>query len=159
MDESAFFTFLEYRVCDELPTLGRRDILGLWCDGLSPERDDISNGRCAIHGEAWMGGVPGTPGSSSHQERWRFSAFLPSGVVRSPNLDWQTFCPPADARGWLEVDVDERTLTIWLSRWSALTAAPTDVEETLVAVRRILWGSWDPIGVNHVPSASTEYDS
>lgn len=33
------------------------------------------------------------------------------------------------------------------------------VEGKLLAVRRILWETWDPIGVNHVPEASTEYDS
>lgn len=126
MDESDFFTFLEYRVCDELAALRRREILGLWCDGLSPEGDEISNGRCAIHGEAWMGGVPGKPRGSSHQQAWRFSVVLPEGVARSPDLDWHPFCPPIDASGWLEVDHDERTLTIWLSRWSALTNDRSD---------------------------------
>ena len=119
MDECDFFTFLEYRLCDELPLLQRKEILGLWCDGLSPERDEILNGRCTIHGEAWMGGIPGKPRQASVQERWRFCAVLPQGVMRSPELDWRAFCPPMDARGWLEVEPDERTLTIWLSRWSA----------------------------------------
>lgn len=36
MNESEFFEFLEYRLCEELPLLSRGDILGLWCDGLSP---------------------------------------------------------------------------------------------------------------------------
>ena len=120
MVESEFFTFLEYRVCDELPRLYRKEILGLWCDGLSPGRDEILNGRCTIHGEAWMGGIPGKPRNATHQEPWRFSAALPQGVVRSSVLDWQPFRPPIDASGWLEVEPDERTLTIWLSRWSAL---------------------------------------
>jgi hypothetical protein len=126
MDESDFFEFLEYRLSDELPLLRREEVLGLWCDGLCPERDEILNGRCTIHGEAWMGGVPGKPRSSSHQEAWRFSAVLPEGVVRKPDLNWQPFRPPVDARGWLEVDINERTLTVWLSRWSSLTNAPSD---------------------------------
>jgi hypothetical protein len=126
MDESEFFEFLEYRLCDELPLLGRREILGLWCDGLSPERDDILNGRCTIHGEAWMGGVPGKPRRFSPQEPWRFSASLPTGVVRAPDLNWQPFCPPGDARGWLEVDPAEQTLTVWLSRWNAFTNEPSE---------------------------------
>lgn len=32
-------------------------------------------------------------------------------------------------------------------------------EQTLNAVRRILWETWDPIGVNHHPNISDEYDS
>ena len=119
LDESDFFTFLEYRVCDELPVLDRKEILGLWCDGLSPEGDEMLNGRCTIHGEAWMGGVPGRPRGAAYQESWRFHAALPQGVVRSADLDWQPFCPPVDATGWLEVEPDECSLTIWLSRWSA----------------------------------------
>jgi hypothetical protein len=119
MDESEFFEFLEYRLCDELPLLGRKELLGLWCDGLSPGHDEILNGRCTIHGEAWMGGNLGKPRSATHQESWRFSAVLPQGVVRSPVLNWQLFCPPLDASGWLELNPDERTITIWLSRWSA----------------------------------------
>jgi hypothetical protein len=117
MDESEFFTFLEYRLCDELAQRRHKELLGLWCDGLSPERHELSNDRCIIQGEAWMGGIPGR--STSDQEPWRFFAALPQGVVRSPALNWQPFCPPVEANGWLEVDLDERTLTIWLSRWSA----------------------------------------
>jgi hypothetical protein len=126
MDEAEFFEFLEYRLCDELPLLDRRDLLGLWCDGLSPERDEILNGRCTIHGQAWVGGVPAKPGSSSHQEAWRFSAVLPQGVVRTQELNWKPFRPPVDARGWLEVGPSEQRLTVWLSRWSALTSDQTD---------------------------------
>lgn len=76
MDESDFFTFLEYRVCDEIPAMRRREILGLWCDGLSSERDEISNGRCAIHGQAWMGGGA-----------WKAPKLQPSGgmaILRDP---------------------------------------------------------------------------
>jgi len=52
MDEADFFAFLEYRVCDEIPRLNHRELSGLWCDGLCPAHTELSNGRCAIYGEA-----------------------------------------------------------------------------------------------------------
>ncbi len=46
-----------------------------------------------------------------------------------------------------------------MARTPEQVAVTGTAERMLSAVRRILWETWDPIGVNDHADASTEYDS
>jgi hypothetical protein len=46
-----------------------------------------------------------------------------------------------------------------MARTSEQIALASTAKRMLRAVRRVLWETWDPIGVNDHADASTEYDS
>lgn len=86
----------------------------MWCDGLDPFHDERIEGRCALVGTAFM--MDGPKGSKADLD-WTFYAMLPTGVERRDVVNWRPFLPPPDAHGWVEIDVEDRSVTFWLSRW------------------------------------------
>ena len=103
MDEAVFWNRLEFRICRELERQSEKELRGIWCDGIAPDRF-IPEGRPRIEGTAWMG-VDG-------QERWKFTLFVGRRVNSTGELDWDRLLPPEEVSGWLSLDLGRRTVVI-----------------------------------------------
>ncbi len=98
MQESEFWSRLEYRLCREMAS-------GYWCDGIGPgiliEHQDSSQ----IQGFAFVGKSPNC-------EEWRFTMQLPKSATSLQTIDWEGLFPPEDCHGWLTIDIQHKQLHI-----------------------------------------------
>ena len=110
-----FLAALEWRICDEfryvdVPIGGTKY---MWCDGLIPHSEARDNGCVRVSGTAWMMGLPWKNQKPGDQE-WEFVLRLPPSVESAEDDDLRPLVPANDVHGWLEVDLNERLLTIAL---------------------------------------------
>lgn len=103
MDEAAYWTALEYRVCRELAGMRDKQLRAWWCDGFIPETFDTGIG--CVTGRVWMG-------HGSDQEAWDFALRLGPRSPTRERTDWASLLPGEEVTGWLSMDLDRRVMTI-----------------------------------------------
>ena len=106
MDESLFWTSLEFRLCGELKGMPEKELRRLWCDGFEPEQYILQDPAPRITGYVWI--VHGSAG----QERWTFTLFIHSPVDSSSEINWDPLLPPDNMTRWLAVDMHGRRIQI-----------------------------------------------
>lgn len=97
VDESDYWTALEFRVSREFAELPENHLRFLWCDGFSPERYLLDGPSPSISGRAWIGNGP-------NQEQWEFTLFLDRPAGSRSEVDWAALLPSENATRWLAVD-------------------------------------------------------
>ena len=104
MDESEFWTRLEYRISAEFAGSADRRLRYYWCDGLVPDGYDLLGAEPQISGLAWCG--------PSGQERWRFTLVAGQRATSRDQISWLTLLPGDLLTGWLIPDPQNKTLRI-----------------------------------------------
>jgi hypothetical protein len=104
--ESAYWGYLEYRVCDELSGLRDPNARRYWCDGFLPSRYILDGRQPRVLGHVWMGIGP------RHQEQWEFTLLLDRSADSPEGVDWSALLPPPDVTRWLTVDPNRKQLII-----------------------------------------------
>ncbi len=103
MNESDFWSHLEYRVTREMAGSEECRRLGLWCDGMwgrwywpqkNPPRVDASAVIC----------------SRNVQETWDATLFLTAQYEHTEEINWANQLPLAGATGWLAIDAECKRL-------------------------------------------------
>ncbi len=104
MDESTFWSALEFRVCREFAGLrdGRRR--GLWCDGFMPAVYLVADDPPRIEGEAWIGD------GDRNMMPWKFTLFLPTPLRSRDEIDWSMLLPAENVTRWIAIDESRRLL-------------------------------------------------
>lgn len=105
MDETSFWSALEFRVCRELD--GDEDCSKerMWCDGFVPHLDAFDPRGDRVRGDAWVC-------FGSMQERWTFELRLPRKVRTYEQIPWAELLPPVDVTAWLTVDRKGKRLVV-----------------------------------------------
>jgi hypothetical protein len=106
LDESAYWIYLEYRVCDELSGLRDPAARRYWCDGFEPSWYILDGQPPRILGCVWMGVGP------RHQEQWQFTLLLGRSADSPESIDWSALLPPPDVTRWLTLDPTRKQLVI-----------------------------------------------
>ena len=108
MQESDFWSALEFRICRELEGLPKGQRQGLWCDGFLPDELEweLHGKPPRVTGSVWMGVGP------REQQRWSFRLTLNHPNQDRSEIEWSTLLPPEDQTHWLTVDWDNRYLEI-----------------------------------------------
>ena len=115
MEEQAFWTSLEYRICAEFEGFADRQLRYCWCDGLVPQEYDLDGVEPQISGMAWCG--------QTGQEQWQFTLILGQRATAREHINWPALLPSDQLTGWLTPDPQNKTLRIdplsgYLSRLS-----------------------------------------
>ncbi len=97
MDETNFWSALEYRVCRELTGVDECAKVRMWCDGFLPHTVDLGGRPRRIRGRAWIG-------FGSDQEPWTFELLLPVAVANPAEIRWVDLLPAESTTRWLSVD-------------------------------------------------------
>lgn len=105
MDENAYWSSLEYRVCSELDGMPRKHRGALWCDGFCPEAYLLADEPPRIVGHCFIGYSPDI-------DEWRFELHLPAKVRSREEIDWASLLPPDNRTCWLAIDESRRRLQI-----------------------------------------------
>jgi hypothetical protein len=106
MDESDFWSSLEYRVCQEIDGSKRAGLRRFWCDGFIPERYELTDPSPQIFGRVWMGVGP------REQQEWEFTLLLGRPVESRDAIEWSTLLPPPNVTRWLSVDPIGKRLVV-----------------------------------------------
>jgi hypothetical protein len=104
-DERAFWSALEFRVSAELegdPIGARRR---MWCDGLLPGAESLEGPTPTVSGDAWIC-------FGNEQQRWRFTALVPSTKVKNGRLVTDGLLPDRERTDWVRVDLDAREIEL-----------------------------------------------
>jgi hypothetical protein len=109
VDESDFWTRLEFRICSELRSSDEGHLRYYWCDGLLPGRRARQGGKLHITGHAWIG-----QHKQSGQELWTFT-LLASSDADPEDVDWRELLPAEHLTGWLTLEPGDKALTIDLA--------------------------------------------
>ena len=110
MNETDFWSRLEYRVTREMDGLEDCRRRGLWCDGFLPQHSLLGDIKRSIKGSVWIGF------GSKEQKSWAFELFTPRSFRRIDELDWQELLPPDDVTAWLGVFFEQERLELWPAR-------------------------------------------
>ena len=102
MDESAYWSALEYRISHELSGMSEHELRILWCDGFLPERYALQGRAPCITGRAWIC-------CGQKQELWHFTLVL-GGVAQREEIDWAALLPHRDATEWIKVDEQNQSI-------------------------------------------------
>jgi len=105
MTEREFWTHLEYLACGELERIQASRELGLWCDGFVPESFAVDGHPPRITGQAWVA-------DHTYQWRWPFTLRLRRRYESRADVPWAEVLPAPDETGWLDVDVDAKSITL-----------------------------------------------
>jgi hypothetical protein len=105
MGEADYWVSLEYRICREFEGMRNWDLRHLWCDGVNPERYNLSGQQPRISGRAWIC-------HGNRQAEWTFTLRLPCPVNSREEIDWQSLLPPENVTRWLALDQETRHIEI-----------------------------------------------
>lgn len=109
MDESQYWTNLEYRVTRELQGMRDNRVRFLWCDGFSAEEYLVSDVPPRINGRVWICG-------GQRQNEWTFTMALPRAVSSRDAIEWEVLLPPDRVTEWLAVDTARGHINIDLEK-------------------------------------------
>jgi hypothetical protein len=135
MEESSFWSGLEFRLCAEIKGLPESELRNYWCDGLEPVRYILDGPLPQIIGRAWMMTIaqpkttpmigelpPPTKRTLRQQEKaalsrsskseptWEFTLFLPRPFATREEIEWDRLFPPYNVTRWLAADVNAKKL-------------------------------------------------
>lgn len=105
MNESDYWSQLEFRLTREFEGIEQCRRLGLWCDGFIPHSYDLAATRPCIHGVAWI-----CPGQD--QQKWRFTLVLDGSPDSRENIEWSKQLPPENVTRWMVLDFDRRFIEV-----------------------------------------------
>ena len=120
VNESEFWSHLEFRLCREFAGLPDRGERELWCDGLIPEDYCLQGERPHIKGRAWVGGA-----RSRSQALWEFILRLPRPAASIEDVDWATLLPAEEVTEWLAFDEAGRWIEIEPARRRVKSRSPS----------------------------------
>lgn len=105
VNESDFWTALEFRVCGELARMPDRASRFLWCDGFLPTPYTLCGETPRIEGAVWMLG-------GRESGVWRYALLMNHTASAGDTIRWDMLVPGDQYGGWLVLDCDDRMLTV-----------------------------------------------
>jgi hypothetical protein len=115
MDETEFWSRLEFRVCREMESIEECGRQGLWCDGFIPEHYGLDGSPASITGRVWIGF------GARIQEKWQFRLILGSSPGSPRKIQWAELLPAAELTGWLAVNTQDKRIELEPARGRSIT--------------------------------------
>ncbi|MGE3172487.1 MAG: hypothetical protein AB7O97_07650 [Planctomycetota bacterium] len=106
MNETDFFSQLEWEMGHGIDEAEDPRKSGMWCDGFVPIWKFLAEVPPRIVGHAWIGVTGG------RQERWPFELLPDPSAIEGDTVDWDRLSKGLDGAPWLRIDFDQRTLEI-----------------------------------------------